>query len=213
MTRLRFRHIRRQNQQRSSFMIRIRMLAAAVALTLGTVAPFAIQSANAKAPVVLNSSSTPTTLTIHGEQLGPGAANVLLGAFGPLTVVSQTSTQLVVTLPTGLLPGNYVLSVQVGKGKGEVDESIVTIGAVGPCRPATGARRIPRSSGTRWFCRCNWSCRGPARSGPAGPGCGPTGAVGPSVGWVPSALRDRKGRPATQVRWGLKVPPALPAKA
>src|SRR6185436_5632399 len=106
MTRLRFRNIRRQRPQKESSMIRIRMLAAAVALTLSTVAPFAIQSANAAKPVVLSSSSTPTTLTIHGEELGPGAASVLLGTFGPLTVVSQTPTQLVVTLPSGLLAGN-----------------------------------------------------------------------------------------------------------
>ena len=65
-------------------MIRIRTLAAAVALTLGTIAPFGIQSANAAPPVVLNSSSTPTTLTIEGARLGPGAASVLLGSFGPL---------------------------------------------------------------------------------------------------------------------------------
>ena len=83
-------------------MTRIRTLAAAVALTLGTIAPFGIQSANAAAPVVLNSSSTPTTLTIEGDHLAPGAASVMLGSFGPLTIVSQTPSQLVVTLPTAL---------------------------------------------------------------------------------------------------------------
>ena len=61
-------------------MIRICTLAASVALTLGTVAPFAIQSANAAKPVVVSSSSTPPKLTIKGEELGPGAASVLLGA-------------------------------------------------------------------------------------------------------------------------------------
>jgi len=97
-------------------MIRTRILAAAIALTLGTVAPFAIQAANAKDPVILKSSTTPTTLKIEGENLSPGAASVMLGTFGPLTVVTQTSTQLVVTLPSGVTPGNYVLSVQVGNG-------------------------------------------------------------------------------------------------
>lgn len=117
-------------------MIRIRALAAAVALTLGTVSPFAIQCANAAAPVVLNSSSTSTTLTIEGERLAPGVASVLLGSFGPLTVVSQTPTQLVVMLPSGIHAGTYALSVQIGGGAGNVDESIVTIGAMGPAGPA-----------------------------------------------------------------------------
>src|SRR4029079_16519762 len=127
---------------------------------LSTVSSRGVQSANAAAPVVLNSSSTPTALTIEGDHLGPGTAIVMLGAFGPLTVVSQTSTQIVVTLPSGLVPGTYVLSVQVGNGNGNFDESIVTIGAIGPMGPA-----------------------GPAGSqgspGPAGP-AGATGAQGPA---------------------------------
>jgi hypothetical protein len=150
-------------------MIRIRTLAAAVALALGTtVAPFAIQSANAAPPVVLNSSSTSTTLTIEGDNLAPGAASVMLGSFGPLTVVSQTPTQLVVTLPSGILPGNYVLTVQVGKAAGNIDESIVTIGAVGPMGPAgpEGSQGSPGATGPA----------GPI--GPAGP-MGPAGNIGP----------------------------------
>src|SRR5436190_13417260 len=144
-------------------MIRIRTLAAAVALTLGTVASAGIQSAQAAAPVVLSSSTTPTTLTIQGSNLAPGVASVMLGVFGPLTVMSQTPDHIVVALPAGLLPGNYVLSVQLGKGGGNVDESVVTIGAIGPMGPA-----------------------GPAGSqvavgpmGPAGP-AGPQGTAGPA---------------------------------
>ena len=164
-------------------MIRIRTLTAAVALTLGTIAPFGIQSANAAAPVVLSSSSTPTTLTIEGDHLGPGAASVMLGSFGPLTVVSQTASQLVVTLPTGLLPGNYVMSVQVGKGKGDVDESIVTIGAVGPTGPAgpAGSQGAPGPAGPAGATGAAGpqGAAGPAgAAGPVGP-MGPAGPMGP----------------------------------
>ncbi len=112
-------------------MLRTQRIAIAFALTVCAVSPFAMQTANAKKPTIISSSSTATDLTINGEDLGPGAASVLLGSFGPLAVTGQTPTQLVVTLPGGLAPGNYVLSVQVGKGRGDVDESVVTIGAGG----------------------------------------------------------------------------------
>ena len=167
-------------------MIRIRTLAAAIALTLGTVASAGIQSANAAAPVVLNTWSTPNasstlntsstqqTLTIEGVNLGSGAASVMLGAFGPLTVVSQTADRLVVALPNGLVAGNYVLSVQIGKGGGNVDESVVTIGAVGPTGPAgpAGSQGSPGPAGPA-------GATGPAGSaGPQG-AAGATGAIGP----------------------------------
>jgi len=112
-------------------MLRTHSIAIAFALTVCAVSPFAMQTANAKKPTIISSSSTATELTINGEDLAPGAASVLLGSFPPLAVTGQTPTQLVVTLPGGLTPGNYVLSVQVGKGRGDVDESVVTIGAGG----------------------------------------------------------------------------------
>jgi hypothetical protein len=177
-------------------MIRVRILAAAVALTLSTVAPFAIQAASAKDPVVLKSSTTPTTLKIEGENLSPGVASVMLGTFGPLTVVTQTATELVVTLPSGLPPANYVLSVQVGNGSSHLDESIVTIGAVGPTGPAGLQARK--------------DLRGPrVRRGPAGsPGAmGAQGPAGPPARWVPWVRWDRKDPPVLRVR---RVPPALP---
>lgn len=110
-------------------MLRTRRFAAVFALAVCAVSPLAIPSADAKKPVIISSSSTATALTINGEDLAPGAASVLLGSFGPLAVTGQTPTQLVVTLPGGLTPGNYVLSVQIGNGKGNIDESVVTIGA------------------------------------------------------------------------------------
>jgi hypothetical protein len=157
------------------YMIRVRILAAAVALTLGTVvAPIAIQAANAAAPVILQSTTTATTLTIDGSNLGPGVASVILGSFGPLTVVSQTANQLVLALPAELHAGNYVLSVQIGNGGGNFDESVVTVGTVGATGPAgpAGPQGVPGPAGPA-------GATGPAGpQGPAGPE-GPMGATGP----------------------------------
>ena len=114
-------------------MFRAIKFAISFVLVLVTLLPFATLSAkeneNEKLPVILNSSTTATTLTINGSNLAPGTAQVLLGAFGPLTVVSQSSTQIIVMLPPALHPGDYVLNLQIGE---RVDESNVTVGAVGP---------------------------------------------------------------------------------
>ena len=156
-------------------MIGIRTLTAAVALSMGSLAPFAVQSAYAKQPVVTKTSSTTSTqLTIEGTDLGSGRASVLLGSFGPLAVVAQTATELVVALPSGLTAGNYVLSVQIGNGVGNSDESVVTIGmsgtagTSGPAGPR-GAEGPAGPAGTMGAV---------GSAGPVGP-MGPAGAVGP----------------------------------
>ena len=178
----------------SHLMIRIRTLAAAVALTLSTVAPFAIQAASAAA----TRSSQFVVYTDDADdprrQPGAGAANVLLGSFGPLTVVSQTATQLVVTLPTGLLPGNYVLSVKVGSNKNDVDESIVTIGAVGPMGPAgpAGFQGSPGPAGPAGATGATGAARQQGAAGPAG-------TTGPTGQWVRARVR-RRHRPDGQGR-------------
>ena len=115
----------------------------AVAFFLVSAIPFATSQAQAnqsengnegehRLPVILSSFTTATTLTINGINFGSGAAKVLLGAFGPLTVMAQSPTQIITSLPSGLLPGNYVLNLQIGE---KVDESNVTFGAVGPTGP------------------------------------------------------------------------------
>jgi hypothetical protein len=126
------------------------------AIALCCASPFAAQTANAARPIILSSSTTPTLLTINGSHLAPGTASVLLGSFGPLAVVSQSATELVVALPSGLAPGDYVLSVHIAKGKGNADddgnsdESVVTIGAVGPAGPPgpQGPQGVPGPSGS-----------------------------------------------------------------
>jgi len=176
-------------------MIRIRTLTAAVALSMGSLAPFAVQSAYAKQPVVTKTSSTTSTqLTIEGTDLGSGRASVLLGSFGPLAVVAQTATELVVALPSGLTAGNYVLSVQIGNGVGNSDESVVTIGMSGTA--GTSGPAGPRGA-----------------EGPAGP-AGTMGAVGPAgpVGPMgPAGAVDLRVRPAITVTVlrSPSLPPAI----
>lgn len=106
-----------------------RRLLAAFALTLCAVSPLVVSTADAAKPLITSSSSTNTALTIRGENLGPGATSVLLGKSGRLAVISQTPTKLVVALPLTRMPiGNYLVSVQVGDDRSDVDEFVVTLG-------------------------------------------------------------------------------------
>jgi hypothetical protein len=111
----------------------------------------------------------------------------------------------VVTLPAGLASGNYLLSVQVGNGNGNSDESVVTIGAAGPAGPAgapgpAGPAGAPGPAGSQ-------GAPGPA--GPAGPTgaegpAGPAGPQGPSGGTGPQgpAGSDGQGVTVTQLSAG-----------
>ncbi len=150
-------------------------------LALVTLLPFATLSAKEKDPVILTSFTTETTLTINGINLAHGKARVLLGAFGPLTVVTQSPTQIVAMLPPALFPGNYVLNLQIGE---EVDESSVTIGAIGPQGPVGPSGAI-------------------GATGPQGQ-TGPTGAVGaqgPKGDTGPQGMKGEVGAVGPQ---GLK---------
>ena len=129
----------------------------------------------AAAPTILNSSATSSALTINGTNLSGGTATVLLGASGPLAVTAQTTTQLVVTLPAGIAPGDYALSVQIGTKSGNTATSNATIGAIGPTGPAgpQGPVGPPGNAGSP-------GATGTAGSvGPSGP-AGPTGPQGPA---------------------------------
>jgi len=93
-------------------------------------------SAFAAAPIINNSSSTNTAITISGSNLNGGNATVTLGSYAPLTVTSQTATQLVASLPAGVSAGSYTLNVQIGSSKTNSTSSVAAIGAVGPTGPA-----------------------------------------------------------------------------
>ena len=170
-------------------MLRTRDLRIALAFVASVASTFAIQSVDAAKPIILSSSTTATELTINGSDLAPGVASVLLGSYGPLTVNSQSTTQLVVTLPGGLTPGDYALSVKIGKGRGNgdraddgnVDENVVTIGAVGPIGPQgpIGPMGVPGPAGA---------------TGPQGP-VGPVGAPGSVGAPGPQGLPGPQGPP------------------
>jgi hypothetical protein len=69
-------------------------------------------------------------LTIKGEDLDFGnLLTVTLGDFGALTVVSETPMEIIVDMPAGLTPGDYLLTVSRGNGQSKNDEYDLTIAA------------------------------------------------------------------------------------
>ena len=175
-------------------MFRIIRLLLASALAVA-VFPLVVQSAHAASlppfcppapvpppPLIESSSATTTQLTINGSGFTPGTASVLLGDNGPLPVITQTANKLVVTLPVGLTPGSYVLSVQIGATTTNADESVATIGAIGPAGPtgATGATGPAGAAGATGAVGATGPAGPAGATGTQGPGGppGPTGATG-----------------------------------
>jgi len=142
-------------------------------------------------PIVNSSSSTVASITINGSNLSGGTAFVTLGSYPTLTVTSQTPTQLIANLPSGVAPGSYALNVQIGSSKTNSTSSVATIGAVGPTGPvgaqgpvgATGAAGVTGPAGAAGPQGIQ-GIAGPAgvagAQGPQGPQgvAGPTGATG-----------------------------------
>jgi hypothetical protein len=163
-------------------MIRLGIRARAWVPALAVVTALAMPPAFAdKPPEITKAAASATTLTLSGNDFGRAQANIVLGSYGPLAVVSQTQTQIVATLPAGLGAGNYVLNLWFGKKNDDEDknlEFIVTLGAVGPTG-AQGPKGEPGPSGAA-------GTQGPA--GPQGPAgakgdagaAGPQGAAGPT---------------------------------
>jgi hypothetical protein len=156
--------------------------AALIGLVLAAVP--AVAEENEEGPrrhlVILSASADPhlVVLTIDGKNFGQ-APVVILDAL-QLVVTSATPTQILATLPPGLLPGSYRLTV-AGRRRGhdpddhpstgEVDVFDVTVGAVGPVGPK-GDKGDMGNVGPQGL-------QGPAGpQGPQGP-AGPAGAQGP----------------------------------
>ena len=76
------------------------------------------------------------TLTIVGTEFGDEPV-VTLNAT-PLTVVTSTPSQIDATLPPGLAPGSYLLTVSRGPATTQFDAFNVTLGAAGPQGPPGG---------------------------------------------------------------------------
>jgi Collagen triple helix repeat (20 copies) len=158
-----------------------RRLYVAVGIVLGAISPAAF----AENPVILYASTTPTTLTINGSALCCKVPDVFLGSLGPLIVTQQTPTQIIANLPPGLLPGDYVLTVSLGKGNGDgsnTADSVVTIGALGPTGPtgATGPQGSPGQTGLIGPTGATGANGAAGAIGPTGPqgNVGPAGATG-----------------------------------
>ena len=115
------------------------VLLAAVALTLGTAAH---ADDDKDDPVIVKAqpNSTLSQLTIEGALFGYETPTVTFNGV-KLTVISHTPTKVVVTLPAGLPPATYLLTLtRHDKGRDKdsdiFDVTVGTSGAVGPQGPA-----------------------------------------------------------------------------
>ena len=73
-------------------------------------------------------------LTIRGSGFGSRAPRVTL-AGEPLPVLSSGPFEVLASLPLGLEPGSYRLTVSRGRGEGKSDTFDVTLGAAGAAGP------------------------------------------------------------------------------
>jgi hypothetical protein len=92
------------------------------------------------------------TLAIDGSAFGDGTPVVTLNGM-PIVVVTSTSSEIVATLPPGLDPGTYLLTVSRGPATTQFDSFNLTLGAVGPPGPpgaagTAGATGPPGPPGT-----------------------------------------------------------------
>ena len=118
--------------------------AIALALCLaGTALPASLPSlaGSSRQPAIIEARADGSVLRILGFNLGGGKPSVTLGTL-TLTVVSATATQIDALIPATVVPGSYLLAVDLSKSKdrdndrhdgdGMYDEFWVTIGAAGP---------------------------------------------------------------------------------
>ena len=130
---------------------------------------------------VPDSSSSPTRLTITGENLGKLKPDVTLDSI-PLTVVGFGPTSVTALLPAGLTPGSYLLTLQRNGQKNREAEFDVALGSVGP----KGEKGDPGAPGP------------PGPAGPAGP-AGPIGAAGATGPVGPTGPQGPPGAGASDV--------------
>ncbi len=142
-------------------------------------------------PAITEAHADGAVLRVLGLNLAGGKPRVTLGT-QPLTVVSMTSTQIDALIPASVVPGSYLLTVKLDKGKGgggdrdddgKYDEFWVTIGAAGPQGPAgaigpAGPAGPPGSPGPAGAAGGQGPAGAPGQDGAAGPQ-GPAGPTGP----------------------------------
>lgn len=136
-------------------------------------------------------------LHILGANLGAGIPRITLGAM-PLVVVAVTTTQVDAIVPATVVPGSYLLTIDLASDNGRTnaaspevrfDEFWVTVGAAGP-------QGVPGPVGPD-------GVAGP----PGSPGpSGPAGAQGPQGPQGPAGPAGKDGAPGLAGRDGAVGP-------
>ncbi len=93
-------------------------------------------------PIIANVLDNPagTQITINGQGFGYGRPQISLSGQS-LTVISSTDTSVLATIPAGVTPGTYVVSVQnssthlAGLFPAEIGPSLGVAGATGLAGP------------------------------------------------------------------------------
>ncbi len=121
------------------------VVAAGLAAGLASLAASAARAADRPAPMsrheprITAAVADPEagTLTIFGENFRAGGRflKVTLGGSEPLVVTLDTDTVIGATLPDGIAPGDYRLTLVTGHGQSRLDEFDLTIGGAGPAGP------------------------------------------------------------------------------
>ena len=126
----------------------------------------------------------PATLIVNGSGFAGGLATVTLGQFPPLTVVTQTNTQLTALLPAGAtLQGSYLVTVHLAAapsngrpgpviGYDEAWTAIGVTGAAGPPGPPgpPGGQGLKGDKGDKGDTGAKGDVGNPGPQGPAATG-------------------------------------------
>ena len=127
---------------RLSHLPHIRQLKMAALATLMSLA--ATTTALAQSPLIIVDArvdSATNTVRLDGANFGTAPPTVTLGAYTtPLAIVSASSNQVVATLPAGVAPGTYLLTLTATTPNGNrpytaADEFWLAIGAQGAAGP------------------------------------------------------------------------------
>ncbi|HWE84171.1 MAG TPA: IPT/TIG domain-containing protein [Terracidiphilus sp.] len=170
-------------------------------LLIGFVAVFmdvAMAQNDHRPPVIMNVTENPagTQITILGLEFGNPMPEVNLAGTS-LTVTKSSSTSITATLPAGVAPGAYLLSVKTGRQPYQEAFFEAALGQIGPAGSAgpQGPVGLPGPIGYQ----------GP--QGPAGPQ-GATGATGPEGSTGPTGPTGPAGPAGGQV-WSATM--SIPA--
>ncbi|HEY7791513.1 MAG TPA: IPT/TIG domain-containing protein [Vicinamibacterales bacterium] len=125
----------------------------------------------------------------------------------PLTVISATDDQVVVTLPAGTAPGDYALVVATGNGQPEIASWDLTLGAVGAQGPK-GDQGVQGPIGPMGPIGPQGPQGVPGPVGPQGPTglTGPQGPTGPKGDAGPAGPQGPTGLTGPQGPTGLTGP-------